>query len=142
MPRYPQAERVTPVNALSAVECIHCRNAIAVGKWDKTNGFLVECPYCHGYHGRAWNPRVIGFASLFLNAFSFFFTMRPSRAIIALILWAGAIYFFLPKTEYAPDWIQATAFILAFLGPLIINMAVLVRHQIDLDRHPVAARGA
>ena len=60
-------------------------------KWDKTNGFLVECPSCHGY---------------------------------------------------APDWIQATAFIIVFLAPLIINMALLVRHQIDLDRHPIAVRAA
>jgi len=29
-----------------------------------------------------------------------------------------------------------------FLGPLVINMSLLVRHQIDLDRHPVAVLAA
>ena len=137
---YPHAERATPVNASLAIECVHCHNAIVVSRWDRMNGFLVECPHCHGYHGRAWNPRVIGFASIFLNALSFFFTMRPGRAFVALIVWAVAIYFLLPKTEYAPDWIQATAFIFVFLAPLIVNMALLVKHQIDLDRHPISAR--
>src|SRR5205823_12307997 len=79
MSKYPSAERMTPVNASSAVKCIHCNNAMAVGGWDKLNGFLIECPSCHGYHGRAWNARVVGFMSLFLNAISFFFTMRPGR---------------------------------------------------------------
>ena len=142
MPKYPPAERMTPVNASAAIECIHCKSPIVVSKWDKMNGFLVECPSCHGYHGRRWSARTVGFASVFLNGFSLFFTMRPSRAIVALIIWAALIYFLLPKTEYAPDWIQATAFIIVFLAPLIINMALLVRHQIDLDRHPIAVRAA
>ncbi|HEX9406560.1 MAG TPA: hypothetical protein VF975_04535, partial [Thermoanaerobaculia bacterium] len=59
-----------------------------------------------------------------------------------LAAWSAAIYFLLPKTEYAPDWIEASAFIIVFLGPLVINMVLLVRHQIDLDRHPVAVRAA
>ena len=89
-----------------------------------------------------WSARAVGAASLILNGLSFFFTMRPAKALIALIIWAAAIYFLLPKTEYAPDWVQASAFIAFFLGPVIINMALLVRHQIDLDRHPIAARAA
>jgi len=89
-----------------------------------------------------WSARAVGAASLILNGLSFFFTMRPAKALIALIVWAAAIYFLLPKTEYAPDWVQASAFIAFFLGPVIINMALLVRHQIDLDRHPIAARAA
>ncbi len=140
MSKYPIAERTTPVNASSAVECIHCRNPIVVSRWDKLNGFLVECPACHGDHGKRWSARTVGAVSLILNAISFFFTMRPSRAFVAMILWAGAIVLILPRTEYAPDWIQASAFIVFFLGPVIINMALLVRHQIDLDRHPVAVR--
>ena len=140
MAKYPQAERMTPVNASAAVQCSHCGAAIAVSRWDRLNGFLVECPRCHGYHGRSWNPRVIGFASLFLNALSFFFTMRPGRAFFAIVVWATAIYFLLPKTEYAPQWIEVPAFIFVFLGPLILNMVLLVRHQIDLDRPAAAAR--
>ena len=140
MPKYPLAERMTPVNAQAAVACVHCHNPIVLGRWERMNGFLVECPYCHGYHGRPWNPKVIGFASVFLNALSFFFTMRPGRAFAAIVAWAAAVYLLLPKTEYAADWIQATAFIFVFLAPLVFNMALLVRHQIDLDKHPAAAR--
>ena len=140
MSKYPSAERMTPVNASSAVTCIHCGNPMAVGRWDKLNGFLVECPSCRGYHGRAWSPRALGFMSLLLNAISFFFTMRPGRAFFAVILWSAAIYFIMPRTEYAPDWIQVTAWIFFLLGPLVINMILLVRHQIDLDRPPAAAR--
>ena len=142
MSKYPLAGRMTPVNASAAAECIHCRNAIVVSRWDKLNGFLVECPSCRGYHGRRWSARAVGAASLVLNGISFFFTMRPSRAFIALFVWATAIFFLLPKTEYAADWIQASAFIIVFLAPMIINMALLVRHQIDLDRHPLAARAS
>jgi len=133
---------MTPVNAPSAVKCCHCGAGIVVGKWDRMNGFLVECPSCHGYHGRRWSARAVGAVSLFLNGFSFFFTMRPGRAFVALIVWAAALDFLLPRTEYAADWIQASAFIAAVLVPVVINMALLVRHQIDLDRPPVAARAA
>ena len=142
MPKYPAAERMTPVNASSAVKCIHCNNAIAVGRWDKMNGFLVECPSCRGYHGGTGSPRALGFMSLFLNAISFFCTMRPSRAFFAMILWIAAIYFIMPRTEYSADWIQVAVWIFFLLGPLIINMALLVRHQIDLDRPPAAVRAA
>ena len=140
MPKYPLAERVTPVNAASAVECVHCKSAIVVGRWDKLNGFLVECPSCHGYHGRRWSARAVGAASFVLNGISFFFTMRPMKAWIALIVWAAAVYFLMPKTEYAPDWVQASALIALLFGPLIINLVLLVRHQIDFDRHPISAR--
>ena len=140
MSKYPLAERTTPVNAQAAVECVHCHNPIVLGRWEKMNGFLVECPYCHGYHGRRWKARIIGFASVFLNALSFFFTMRPGGAFAAIVVWTAAVYFLLPKTEYAADWIQATAFIVVFLAPLVINMALLVRHQVDLDKHPAAVR--
>ena len=115
---------------------------MAVGRWEKLNGFLVECPSCHSYHGRAWNTRVVGFMSVFLNAISFFFTMRPGRALFAMLLWIAAIYFIMPATEYSADWIQVTVWIFFLLGPLIINMALLVRHQIDLDRPSAAVRAA
>ena len=76
---YPIADRVTPTNARSAVACIHCKAPIAVSARDKLNGFLVECPNCHGLHGRRWNIRGLVFASFILNALSFFFTMRPAK---------------------------------------------------------------
>ena len=113
---------------------------MAVGRWEKLNGFLVECPSCHD--GRAWTTRVFGFMSLLLPAISFFFTMRPGRAFFVMILWIAASYFVMPRTDYSPDWIQVTVWIFFLLGPLIINMALLVRHQIDLDRPPPAVRAA
>ena len=140
MSKYPVAERSHSGNASSAVACVHCGTPIAFRRWDRLNGFLVECPNCHGYNGKRWNPRTVAIASLFFNALSFFFTMRPARAAMATVVWVAAMALLLPRVEYAPDWLQASAFGLLFLGPVLINMALLVRHHIELDRHPVAAR--
>ena len=137
---YPVAERVTPTNARAAVECVHCKAPIAVSTWDKFNGFLVECPSCHGFHGRRWNIRGLALASFLLNALSFLFTMRPGKALAAIAVWVLAFWLLLPRTETWPDWAQAVAFGTLMIGPMIINAVLLVRHQIDLDRHPIAAR--
>jgi hypothetical protein len=137
---YPIAERVTPTNAKSAVACVHCKSPIAVSTWDKYNGFLVECPSCHGFHGRRWNIRGLVFASFLLNALSFFFTMRPGKALAVIAVWVAAFWLIMPRTEGWPEWAEALAFGALMLGPVIINAVLLVRHQIDLDRHPIAAR--
>jgi len=138
---YPIADRATAVNAAGAVACCHCGAAIVSSRWDKLNGFLVQCPSCHGFHGRRWSIRGLIFASFLLNALSFFFTMRPARAAFAVAVWVTAAWLLLPRSESWPDWAQATLFGAFILGPVVINAALLVRHQIDLDRHPIAVRG-
>ena len=65
---------------------------------------------------------------------------RPLRAVIAIIVWVAVVYFVLPRTESASDLVQALAFGAVILSPLLINMTLLVRHHVDLDRHPVATR--
>jgi hypothetical protein len=82
---YPVAGHPDPVNAQSVVACVHCKAPIAVSRWDRLNGFLVECPFCHGYHGRSWSMRSLGLISFLLNALSFAFTMRPARAAVAVV---------------------------------------------------------
>lgn len=142
MSKYPMAERPSQTNVARTVHCVHCNGPLAVGTWDKWNGFLVECPNCHAFHGKRWSVRPIAFASLFLNGLAFFFTMRPLRALAALITWALFIYLTVPRVDRAADWIQASLFGFVMLGPLIINMVLLVRHQSDVDRHPLATSAA
>jgi hypothetical protein len=134
------AERVSPVIASGAIACVHCGNPIVMSGWDNFNGFLVECPHCHGFHGRRWSIRAVTAVGFVLNALSFLFTMRPGRALLVIVIWCAAVWLVMPRINPWPDWAQATAFGTVILGPAIINAVLLVRHQIDLDRHPVAAR--
>lgn len=141
--RYPMAERVAPLLASNAETCVHCAAPIAVTSgWDRWNGFLVECPDCHAFHGRSWHPRAVIFGSFFLNVLSFFFTMQPVRAAIVAVAWIAFMFVALPLATQGPDWLEATAFSVAFLGPAVVNAALLVRHQIDRDRAPVVQRDA
>ena len=137
---YPVAERITPLNAASSVACSHCGSPIAVPTWDRWNGFLLRCPHCRGFHGRAWNIRGLALASFLLNAVSFLFTMRPSKAIPVIILWSVTFWLLLPRSERWPDWEQATLFIALFVGPMVINAVLLIRHEVDLDRLPIGVR--
>lgn len=97
--RYPLAERLSPTNASGGVRCAHCGNAIAVSRWDRLNGFLVECPECHGFYGRRWNIRGLALASFLLNALSFFFTMRPGKAIAAIAAWVLTFWLMLTPSS-------------------------------------------
>jgi hypothetical protein len=81
------------------VRCAHCGNAIAVSRWDRLNGFLVECPECHGFYGRRWNIRGLALASFLLNALSFFFTMRPGKAIAAIAAWVLTFWLMLTPSS-------------------------------------------
>lgn len=138
--KYPLAEKVSPVMTSGATACVHCGNPIVMSAWDNFNGFLVECPHCHGFHGRRWNVRAVVGVGFVLNALSFLFTMRPRNAFIAIVAWCAAVWLVLPRIESWPDWAQAVAFGTVILGPAVINAGLLVRHQIDLDRHPISAR--
>jgi hypothetical protein len=134
MESYPLAERATPVNESEARLCVHCGERLVTGTWDRFNGFLVECPHCHRNHGKRWNARALALGSFALNALSFFFTMRPWRAFIALIAWTATFTLLLPRIESAPDAIQFVVLGSLILGPLLINMTLLVRHEVHLDR--------
>ena len=135
---HPLAEKATPLNSGSAVHCVHCGEPIVVRGWDKLNGFLLECPYCHGYHGKRWSIRAVAFMSLFLNGLSFFFTMRPLSALLSAAAWFTAFFFILPAVDNKGELLEVSAWIVAAFGPMAINVVLLVRHQMDLDRAPVS----
>lgn len=138
--RYPMAERVSPVIASGAIACVHCGNPIVMSGWDNFNGFLVECPHCHGFHGRRWSIRAVTAASFVLNVLSFLFTMRPRTAVLTIAIWCTTMWLVLQHVQSWPDWAEAMALGTLMLGPAFVNAGLLVRHQIDLDRHPVAVR--
>lgn len=132
---YPQArlpEEAKPGQTIQP--CLHCHQRLALSKWDSWNGFLVQCPNCGGLHGKRWNSRRVLLASFVFNAFSFLFTMRPAKAVIALmafIVFAVAANFI--DSEKIPDLLEIVGGSIFLLGPMLINAIVLVKHERDLD---------
>ena len=129
---------VAPGSPLRATDCVHCQSEIGVSTWEHLNGFLVQCPHCLGFHGKPWHLSRPLLAGFFFNFLSFFFTMRPARALLTTIGF-GTIVFALaliagPNMENQE--VAVVAMTLALLGPLVINGALLVRHQVLLDRAP------
>lgn len=121
-----------------AVECVHCARPLGVTRWDYWNGFLVVCPHCRGYHGKPWSIEKPLVAGLFLNALSFFLTMRPRQAIVAIAgfvvaCWALVV---LAGENQTHDGFTIAAGITIVLGPVVINAIQLVRHQSRLDTSP------
>lgn len=130
-------------SALVDVPCRHCKQSMGVTKWDHWNGFLVTCPRCGGYHGKPWNIRRTLVAGLFFNALSFFFTMRPRLALsvfVGFIALAGLSVVMAGKLE-GHDWALITSLLVIVLGPVLINAALLVAHQVDFDAAPQPAPG-
>jgi hypothetical protein len=137
--------RVTAQNESSRassrlVPCVHCGKPIVIARWDRWNGFLVRCPSCNALHGKRWSIKAIALASVFLNVASFFFTMKPLRAITVIVVWCVAAFLIVPRVESAPDAVQATVIGLLILGPVLVNMVLLVRHRIRLDQQPSAVQ--
>jgi hypothetical protein len=115
--------------------CLHCGRNLALSRWDSWNGFLVRCPNCGGMHGKRWNIRRVLFASLIFNAASFIFTMKPRNAVITISIFLVVVfvgnYFLLDRL---PNIIQLLAVSVFLLGPAVINAAILVKHEHDIDR--------
>lgn len=103
-----------------------------MGWWDRLNGFLVECPHCHGFHGRPWNIRGLALVSFLINALSFFFTARPAKALPLIVAWAAIFGWVLPRSMGWGDSAEIAVWSVFMLGPMVINAVLLVRHQIDL----------
>ena len=115
--------------------CLHCGKNLSLDRWDSWNGFLVRCPNCGGLHGKHWRIRNILFASILFNALSFPFTMRPRYAIIAVfsfVIFALVGNFLL--LDRVSDIVALVGVSIFMLGPTIINAAVLVKHEHDLDQ--------
>jgi hypothetical protein len=113
--------------------CLHCGKDISLKKWDSWNGFLVECPHCHGLHGKRWNIGRVLLASFLFNAFSFLFTMRPRNAVLTLVGFIVAAItgnFFLDTFPFLVQIVVGSALL---LGPMLINAVILMKHERDLD---------
>ena len=116
-------------------QCSRCGKPFPVSGWDRLNGFLVRCPSCGVWNGRSWNVRAIGLASVFLNGLSFFFTMRPRAAIVALGLFAGFVYLTAaPATAGDHPNLEVAWYFTGFLTPTLVNTALLIRHQSKLGQ--------
>ena len=133
---YPRAHLPQEAKQGETIQpCLHCGKNLALTKWDSWNGFLVQCPHCGGLHGKRWNIRRVLLASFVFNAFSFLFTMRPAKALLAL---TGFIVFavvgnFVIDNETIPDLLEIAGAIIFILGPMLINAIVLIKHERDLD---------
>lgn len=137
--RYPPGRHPLPSEErLRPVECVHCSGPLGVTVWDDWNGFLVVCPHCGGCHGRRWGLERTLLAGLVLNALSFFLTFRPRPAtwLFAGYVAAVAAGLVLAIRFEDHDGPLLAAVAVLVLGPLLVNVVALIRHQIDLDRPP------
>jgi hypothetical protein len=120
-------------------QCRHCGRQIVIPRWDRWNGFLVRCTYCQGLYGKPWRTKRVVMAGLLFNLFSFFFTMRPRRAILTMLgfaAWfAGGVYL-LDRYHIVNGPIFMTWLVGFLLGPMILDAILLIRHQIDLEKPP------
>ena len=114
--------------------CYQCGNPLRIGRWADWNGFLFQCPFCGGTHGKPWSARGHILGSLFFNAFSFFFTMRWRQALpffLGFVLLIAGISAALNQGRLS----QTVELVLAgtgFLGPVAINSVLLLRHEMAL----------
>jgi len=114
--------------------CYHCGAALDISRWDDWNGFLFYCPACKQQHGKPWSTYRTVLASIFLNAFSFLFTMRWKRALAFFVgfalLFAGLSIAMNRGLLYGvPELILLG---IVFLGPFAINSALLLQHETAL----------
>jgi hypothetical protein len=121
--------------------CIHCRKSLTLSRWESWNGFLVRCPQCGGLHGKHWNIKRVLFASILFHELSFPFTMRPRTALIAVVSFAliGLIgnYAFLNRAD---DLIGLAGASIFLLSPVVINAAILVKHEHEMDQSVTKTR--
>ena len=113
--------------------CFHCGKELALKKWHSWNGFLVECPHCHGLHGKRWNIRRVLLASFLFSAFSFLFTMRPRNAVLILLGFIVAAFIGNYILDRLPDLLQIVIVIVFIFSPMLVNAIILMKHERDLD---------
>ena len=129
---YPMGVYPVPTaSRLAVVDCPKCGYQIGLTRWDNWNGFFVACPQCGATLGRSWDLRSIVFASMLLNAFSFFFTMRPRSAAgaafgqLAFIVAGG---WWLSRRDQLDTLLAAYMLGVGFL-PLIVNLFLFMNHE-------------
>lgn len=111
--------------------CNHCNKEIILKSWHSWNNFLVKCPFCNKVTGVYWWAKKVLLISFFIHAFSFFFTMRFSNALITfigfVILAIGGNYIL--TKEFLPQLLEIFGVVLFLLAPMIINGIVLLKHN-------------
>ncbi len=130
---------IPAASRLRAVKCVHCAQPVGISTWAYLNGFLVVCPHCRGYHGKRWGFERTLLAGFFLSAFSFFFVMRPLRALTAFVAFAWLIWglgTLAIHYDFKQDAATLALFGVFFMGPVLVNALLLVRHQMLLDQAP------
>lgn len=111
--------------------CIHCAKKLQLSRWDDWNGFLVICPHCKKLHGKNWNKKAILWGSFFINALSFFFTMRPLKALVLLMAMLGFAVFgnYVMDRELLPQSVEFLAVILFIFAPIMLNGILVIIHE-------------
>lgn len=111
--------------------CFNCGYDLAVSRWDDWNDFLVACPYCRKAHGKKWNRTAILWATFFIHAFSFFFTMRPRKALVLVLAFAFIAIpgYYVLDYEVLPQPIEFVAVLLFVFAPLAINGGLIAVHH-------------
>ena len=136
--KYPIAKpyEATPVRGSNIRNCYHCGRPLLISKWDDWNGFLFTCPHCGNIHGKSWNPFAVVFSSIFLNAFTFFATLRWRKALPLFIVFAayGAAASWALDEGRMSQSVELLVMSGFFVGPAVINAYLLLRHQFDLSR--------
>ena len=134
MKHYPKANLPATVEPGEIVKpCLHCGKDLSLKRWDSWNGFLVECPYCHGLHGKRWNIKRVLLASFMFNAISFLFTMRPRNALLSVFAFITVAIVGNLFLDRFPDLFQVVMASVFLLGPMVINAVILIKHERDLD---------
>ncbi|MEM9555493.1 MAG: hypothetical protein AAGC60_14650 [Acidobacteriota bacterium] len=130
---YPAAGRPIEGATAKAVPCVACGADLAIGRWDRWNGFLVECWSCHKLHGKARSLKNVALAGLFFNILSFWFLMRPRKALLWTVVFVGLVLgggLFLPSKP--PDSLLLLLAGTALLGPVAAAVIAGVSHQTRL----------
>lgn len=135
--RWPIAVYPVPTpSPLVVVACPQCGSDLGLSRWDRWNGFFVTCPQCGRTLGQPWDLSSIVLASMILNAFSFFFTLRPRDATCAVL--AHAVFTFgggwvVTRLDDLGAVFLAYMLILLLL-PLVLNLFLFMNHEAVLQQ--------
>jgi hypothetical protein len=141
---YPTAELYSEATKTKGIRrlCYHCGVALKINRWEDWNGFLFKCPHCGQLHGKSWNAYRTVLASLFLNAFSFFLTMRPKGAFLFFVAFALLLAGLSVALERGllSGASELVLLGVALLGPFAINTVLLLRHETALKSASAVSR--
>ena len=81
--------------------------------------------------------------SFFVSAFSFFFTTRPSRALVLIVLYlsVGVLGNRLIDREIFPQWIEFIAVIAFIFAPMLLNAGLIIVHESSLGKSSQNKKG-